>query len=197
MERGPIPTLGELQRATPWVWLWCERCQHHAPLACAVAVIRWGADMSSDRLRQRARGSSCGKKGATIQHPGWGGNDVGFLPFRNTPYKKRDRRAFGQSRQASSPSGRLTKTNAASIVPAMRKAASCAFQSFDCHMAKYSPPITTKPKNHRQKPSVNPATAQSFARLKILALARNRLSRTTAPSASKRPVETSVAMINA
>jgi hypothetical protein len=21
------PTLGELQRATPWVWLWCERCQ--------------------------------------------------------------------------------------------------------------------------------------------------------------------------
>ena len=142
---GPIPTLGELQRATPWVWLWCERCQHHAPLACAVAVIRWGADASSDRLRQRARCSACGKKGATIQHPGWGGNDVGFLPFRNTPYKKRDRRAFGQSRQASSPSGRLTKTNAASIVPAMRKAASCAFQSFDCHMAKYSPPITTKP----------------------------------------------------
>jgi|SRR5690349_8286159 hypothetical protein len=53
----------------------------HAPLACAVAVIRWGADVSSDRLRQRARCSSCGKKGATIQHPGWGGNDVGFLPF--------------------------------------------------------------------------------------------------------------------
>ena len=81
MERGPIPTLGELQRATPWVWLWCERCQHHAPLACAVAVIRWGADASSDRLRQRARCSACGKKGATIQHPGWGGKDVGFLPF--------------------------------------------------------------------------------------------------------------------
>jgi hypothetical protein len=37
----------------------CEKCQHSAPLACAVAVIR----------------------GATIQHPGWGGNDVGFLPF--------------------------------------------------------------------------------------------------------------------
>jgi len=36
----PRPTLGELQRTTPWVWLWCERCQHHAPLACAVAVIR-------------------------------------------------------------------------------------------------------------------------------------------------------------
>jgi hypothetical protein len=73
--------LGELQRATPWVWLWCEGCQHRAPLACAVAVIRWSADVSSDRLRQRARCSACGKKGATIHHPGWGGNDIGFLPF--------------------------------------------------------------------------------------------------------------------
>ena len=51
--------------------------------------------------------------------------------FRIRLNKKGDRRAFGQSRQASSPSGRLTKTNAASIVPAMRKAASSAFQSFD------------------------------------------------------------------
>jgi hypothetical protein len=81
MQPGPIPTLGDLQRATPWVWLWCERCQHHTPLACAVAVIRWGAGTSSDRLRQRARCSSCGSKGATIQHPGWGGNDVGFVPL--------------------------------------------------------------------------------------------------------------------
>jgi hypothetical protein len=81
MQPDPIPTLGDLQRTTPWVWLWCERCQHHAPLACAVAVIRWGANVSSDRLRQRARCTSCGKKGATIQHPGWGGNDVGFMPF--------------------------------------------------------------------------------------------------------------------
>ena len=38
-EFGRRPTLGELQRTTPWVWLWCERCQHHAPLACAVPVI--------------------------------------------------------------------------------------------------------------------------------------------------------------
>jgi hypothetical protein len=55
MTARQIPTLGDLQRTTPWIWLWCERCQHHAPLACAVAVIRWGADVSSDRLRQRAR----------------------------------------------------------------------------------------------------------------------------------------------
>ena len=74
-------TLGDLHRATPWLWLNCERCQHHAPLACAVAVIRWGRDASSDVLRQRARCTACGHKGATIQHPGWGGADVRFLPF--------------------------------------------------------------------------------------------------------------------
>jgi hypothetical protein len=38
----------ELQRATPWVWLWRERCQHHAPLARAVALILWGPDASTD-----------------------------------------------------------------------------------------------------------------------------------------------------
>ena len=78
---GPRPTLGDLHRATPWVWGYCEKCQHYAPLACAVPVIRWGAGASSDVLRQRARCTRCGHKGATIQHPGWGGADVGFLPF--------------------------------------------------------------------------------------------------------------------
>jgi hypothetical protein len=42
-------TLGDLHRATPWLWLYCEKCSHHSPLACAVAVIRWGADTSSDK----------------------------------------------------------------------------------------------------------------------------------------------------
>jgi hypothetical protein len=78
---GPRPTLGELQRTTPWVWLWCEHCQHHAPLACAVAVILWGADASSDKLRANARCTRCGGKGATLQRPGWAGNHVGFYPF--------------------------------------------------------------------------------------------------------------------
>jgi hypothetical protein len=74
-------TLGDLHRSTPWIWLWCEWCQHHSPLACAVPVIRWGPSISGDRLRQRARCTACGHLGATIQHPGWGGNDVGFLLF--------------------------------------------------------------------------------------------------------------------
>ncbi len=47
----------------------CEKCQHHAPLACAVAVIRWGPNTSSDKLRRCARCTACGNKGATIQHP--------------------------------------------------------------------------------------------------------------------------------
>jgi hypothetical protein len=80
-EPGPRPTLGELQRTTPWVWLWCESCQHHAPLACAVAVIRWGPNASSDRLRISARFTSCGGKGATLQRPGWAGNHISFEPF--------------------------------------------------------------------------------------------------------------------
>jgi hypothetical protein len=64
-------TLGDLHQAAPWLWLNCERCQHHAPLACAVAVIRWVAGASSDVLRERARCTVCGHKGATLQHPGW------------------------------------------------------------------------------------------------------------------------------
>jgi hypothetical protein len=78
---GPPPTRGELQRSTPWVWLWCERCQHHAPLACAVAVILWGPDASSDKLRTGARCTRCGRKGASLQRPGWAGNHIGLYPF--------------------------------------------------------------------------------------------------------------------
>jgi hypothetical protein len=25
MQPGPTPSLADLQRATPWVWFWCER----------------------------------------------------------------------------------------------------------------------------------------------------------------------------
>ena len=78
---GPLPTLGDLQRATPWVWMHCDRCQHKVPFACAVAVIRWGANESSDKLRQCARCTGCGHKGAVIQHPSWAGNSIGFEPF--------------------------------------------------------------------------------------------------------------------
>jgi hypothetical protein len=45
------------------------------PLACAVPVIRWGAEISSDKLRQCARCTVYGYKGAMIQNPGWGRAD--------------------------------------------------------------------------------------------------------------------------
>jgi hypothetical protein len=74
-------TLSDLHRATPWLWLYYEKCPHSAPIACAVPVIRWGPNTSSDKLWRCARCTACGHKGATLQHPGWGGADVGFLPF--------------------------------------------------------------------------------------------------------------------
>ena len=78
---GTVPTLGELRKSSSWVWVWCERCQHHAPMAYVPLMIRWGADVSSDKLRQCAWCTACGHKGATLQHPGWAGAHIGFQPF--------------------------------------------------------------------------------------------------------------------
>jgi hypothetical protein len=78
---GPRPTLAQLHKGHCWLWLWCERCQHHAPMAVTPLIIRWGPDASSDKLRECARCTACGSKGATLQHPGWAGAQVGFLPF--------------------------------------------------------------------------------------------------------------------
>jgi hypothetical protein len=61
--RAARTTLSDLHRATPWL-LYCERCSHSSPLACAVAVIRWGACESSDKQRRSARSTACGHKGA-------------------------------------------------------------------------------------------------------------------------------------
>ena len=33
------------------------------------------------QLRAGARCTNCGEKGATLQHPGWAGNHIGFYPF--------------------------------------------------------------------------------------------------------------------
>ena len=89
--RRAIP--GDLQRATPWLWLYCERCHHHSPLACAVVVIRWGARVSSDALRERARCMACGNKGATLQRPsredeqvGFGHSRIGIFPDLRVPH---------------------------------------------------------------------------------------------------------------
>jgi hypothetical protein len=66
-----VPTLAELRRDVSWFWAHCanHRCSHYAPVALAVPIIRFGADASSDVLRQNARCSRCGGRGCTLQHP--------------------------------------------------------------------------------------------------------------------------------
>jgi hypothetical protein len=76
-----VPTLAELREHSAWTWVYCERCQHHAPVAFVPLMIRWGANVSSDKLRACARCNVCGHKGATLQHPGWVDTVVGFQPF--------------------------------------------------------------------------------------------------------------------
>ncbi|MGZ3409858.1 MAG: hypothetical protein ACXWJW_02105 [Xanthobacteraceae bacterium] len=81
---GPVPTLGELQRGTPWMWIHCEqhRCLHYAPMALAPAVILWGPDSTSNLVRERARCSHCGHKGdAVLKHPSWEGVAAGYAAF--------------------------------------------------------------------------------------------------------------------
>ena len=80
---GPVPTLDNLQRDARWVWVNCARhgCWHRAPMALAPLIIRWGPDTSSDRLRQAARCTRRGGKGAMLMHPSFVDRIVGFQPF--------------------------------------------------------------------------------------------------------------------
>ncbi|HEY2533440.1 MAG TPA: hypothetical protein VGJ20_36835 [Xanthobacteraceae bacterium] len=78
---GPRPTLGDLQRSSSWWRLWCERCSHYAPMAFAAPVILWGADAPGDVLRECARCTACGSRGASLKHPTWGGTGISFMPF--------------------------------------------------------------------------------------------------------------------
>jgi hypothetical protein len=75
-----VPTLGALLQAPYWTWLCCS-CGHRVPVALVPFVIRWGADASSDMLRRQARCSVCGRRGATLQHPGWEDETVGWEVF--------------------------------------------------------------------------------------------------------------------
>lgn len=74
--RPPIvpPTLQQLRTSAPWIWVHCTncfQCRHISALALAPLIIRWGPNASSDVLRQRARCSRCGHKGASLQTPSW------------------------------------------------------------------------------------------------------------------------------
>jgi hypothetical protein len=77
------PTLEQMRREAPWTWVNCTntKCHHRMPVAITPLIIRWGPDASSDQLRASARCAKCGRKGATLTGPSWGGMDVGVLPF--------------------------------------------------------------------------------------------------------------------
>jgi hypothetical protein len=81
--RPTPPTLAQLRHTSCWWWVSCENveCLHCAPMALAPVIIPWGPDTSSDVLRRAARCTRCGRKGATLQHPGWAGSDIGPAPF--------------------------------------------------------------------------------------------------------------------
>ena len=53
----------------------------HYPVGCG--------RIECDLLRNNARCTACGHKGATLSHPGWGGTHVGFLPFPVSPSRRR------------------------------------------------------------------------------------------------------------
>src|SRR5215468_1322816 len=73
-----LATLGQLHRPPGWLWVYCTRyqplCQHHAPMALAPLIIRWGR---ATCCAQCARCTVCGRKGATLKHPGWKNGEVG------------------------------------------------------------------------------------------------------------------------
>jgi hypothetical protein len=76
-----VPTLGQLLHAPYWLWLRCDACGHCVAVALVPFVIRWGADASSDMLRRHARCMVCGRRGASLQHPSWGDETVGWEVF--------------------------------------------------------------------------------------------------------------------
>jgi hypothetical protein len=79
----PVPTLGQIRKHTAWFWVSCggANCDHYVPMALTPFIIRWGADASSDVLRDRIVCSACGHHGVTLQHPGWVDREVGYQPF--------------------------------------------------------------------------------------------------------------------
>jgi len=86
-EPGPIPTLGELRVHTCWVWVHCEAmpdgvwCSHKTPLPLALPIILYGPNASSNALRQRARCTRCGTRGATLRLPSHVDSTVSLAPF--------------------------------------------------------------------------------------------------------------------
>ena len=50
---GPRPTLLEMHRDAPWLWLWCPKCGARRAVTLVPYMIIWGMHASSDVLRGR------------------------------------------------------------------------------------------------------------------------------------------------
>jgi hypothetical protein len=90
-------TLGDLRRATPWLWLYRERRRHSAPIACALPVIRWGPDRSSDKLRQFARCTACGHRGCYASTSRLGPREYRLHAISYAPARAVERRQKAKS----------------------------------------------------------------------------------------------------
>jgi hypothetical protein len=71
----------QLRRQICWWWVICYRYLHGVPMALVPLIIRWGANASSDMPRRPGRCQECGWKGATLQHPSWGGRETEWVAF--------------------------------------------------------------------------------------------------------------------
>ena len=96
--RMEVPTLEQLRRSSCWWWVYCEnsRCLHTTPMALTPLIIRWGAEASSDVLRRSARCARCGRRGATLQHPGHTGSHIGWMSFPT--YRGTEQRQYASAR---------------------------------------------------------------------------------------------------
>lgn len=85
---GPVPTLAQLARHTNWVRALCTaQCAHDAAIPLAPIIARFGAEASSDRLRNALRCTACGKRGGRIMLPSWHDMQVGVtaMPVELVP----------------------------------------------------------------------------------------------------------------
>lgn len=83
MPAGPVPTLRDMHRIAPWLWVGCRAtgCHHDRPVMIVHLMIALGVDASSDAVRARAVCPECGHRGATLQVPSHANSHVGLAPF--------------------------------------------------------------------------------------------------------------------
>jgi hypothetical protein len=69
--RRPRPVrLGDLARENLDVFCWCHRCQHHATLASAELLARFGPALPVPEIGARLRCSGCGSRDVATR-PAW------------------------------------------------------------------------------------------------------------------------------